>query len=316
MNSVAIVADIGGTNARFALRTMANAELSQLHIYPCAEYESLAQAVEAYIAEFCADKTVAAICIAIAGPVLQDWIHLPNSHWSFSQQALRDSLGIPLQVINDFTAQALALPSYQHSDLILMGNVTPLGGNHFKAVLGPGTGLGVAALTPGGEVIPSEGGHTSFAPTNQHELELLQVLWRKHSRVSAERMLSGMGLENLYWANSVLQGKEQRVTAPEIGAQAEQGNAIAQQAIADFYNILAATAGDLALMFGATGGVYISGGVVPKTLKFIDHQAVRARFEAKGRFSDLLKTIALAVVVAEQPGLMGCAQAVGKDINH
>lgn len=314
---VQVVADIGGTNARFAcVQAPADSvpQLAAIEKFPCAQYPHFEDAVKGYLSWGQARGhfvEVEQLCLAVAGPVGQDWIDLPNNHWAFSVSQLEASLGVPVTVINDFSAQALSIAALPETDLRWLGEARPpTEVQGVIAVLGPGTGLGVAALTHRGEVLPSEGGHVSFAPVNAHQAEVLTQLWQRYERVSVERVLSGMGLANLYWANARLRGEARELTAPEVTAGARSGDALCQRAVEDFCAILGAVAGDAALMIGAYEGVYLSGGILPQMLDLIDMNAVRQAFDSKGRFRSLCESIPLAIVTAADPGLIGCAQAL------
>ena len=159
------------------------------------------------------------ICLAVAGPVESDLIDLPNSHWSFSRAELQTALGVSVTIINDFSAQVLCIDALSDSEALWIGAVRPEGGQ-VKAIVGPGTGLGVSAMLPGGGILPSEGGHVAFAPLNDHEANLQKELRQRYERVSVERVLSGMGLANLYWANGRLDGYDRELPAPEVTAGA------------------------------------------------------------------------------------------------
>lgn len=314
---VQVVADIGGTNARFAcVPTQADAapQLTAIEKFPCAQYPHFEDAVKRYLSwgrSLGHFAQVDQLCLAVAGPVGQDWIDLPNNHWAFSVSQLEASLGVPVTVINDFSAQALSIAALPETDLHWLGAARPAADERgVIAVLGPGTGLGVAALTHSGEILPSEGGHVGFAPTDAHQSALLAQLWQRYERVSVERVLSGMGLSNLYWANARLQGQERELIAPEVTAGARAGDALCRLAIEDFCHILGAVAGDAALMLGAYDGVYLSGGILPQMLDLVDTESVRQAFDNKGRFRSLCASIPLAIVTAADPGLVGCAQAL------
>lgn len=302
-----VVADIGGTNARFACANPKNSnQLSDIIVYPCADFTYLIDAIRFYLAETA--HQVTGLCLAVAGPVDGDWIDLPNNHWAFSHEALGKELAVPVAIINDFSAQVLAVSGFLDDELHWLGQSRPRGGQVF-AVVGPGTGLGVSAMLPKGDILPSEGGHVGFAPTNEREIELLSTLWRRYERVSIERILSGMGLENLYWANSVLGGQERELPAAEVTAGARAGDVNCVAAVNDFSQILASFSGDVALMTGALDGVYLSGGILPKMLDLFDQEAFRARFNSKGRFQAVNEATPLAFVLAENPGLRGAARA-------
>ncbi|MEP4149419.1 MAG: glucokinase [Halioglobus sp.] len=307
-----IVADIGGTNARFAWVDTASDTLGNVQVSPCAEFPFLVDAIKAYIAGL-GTHTISGVCLAVAGPVDTDPIDLPNNHWTFRREELAQSLGVPVKIINDFSAQVLSIASLESHELRWLGRARP-SAEGVTAVIGPGTGLGVSALMPSGDILPSEAGHIGFAPVDQHQSDLLEVLRKRYQRVSAERILSGQGLANLYWANSHLQGHCRELPAAEVSAGARANDPLCRKAIEDFLAILAAFAGDVALMTGASRGAYISGGIVPRLLDFLDEDVFLSHFRAKGRFRDFNTVIPLAIVLAEQPGLRGCARALELEV--
>ncbi|MEH6592327.1 MAG: glucokinase [Halioglobus sp.] len=297
---VQIVADIGGTNARFAYVESDSDELLGIEIFPCADFPFFVDAIRAYM-ERGHVAQVDKICLAVAGPVESDLIDLPNNHWSFSRAELQSSLGVSATIINDFSAQVLCIDALSDSELRWIGSARPAGGQ-VKAVLGPGTGLGVSAMLQEGDILPSEGGHVAFAPLTDHEADLQKQLRQRYERVSVERVLSGMGLANLYWANGRLDGYDRELPAPEVTAGALAGDLYCLRAVEDFCSILGSVAGDVALMMGAADGVYISGGILPR------------RFDDKGRFTEICSKIPLAIVLAEHPGLRGCVGALRKGL--
>lgn len=305
-----IVADIGGTNARFAYVENYNSELLGIEVFPCADFPFLVDAIRAYMQRGNVTR-IDKICLAVAGPVEADWIDLPNNHWAFSQEQLADSLGVVVEVINDFSAQVLSIDALDETELQWLGSPRPIG-EGVKAVVGPGTGLGVSAMMPSGEILPSEAGHVAFAPADEHQADLLKVLWERYHRVSAERVLSGPGLANLYWANCRLDGHCRELPAPEVTAGAKANDPYCLRAVDDFYAILASFAGDVALMTGAADGVYLSGGILPRILDLLDPDMFREHFQDKGRFREFNSVVPLAIVRAEHPGLSGCVQALKK----
>jgi glucokinase len=309
---VQIIADIGGTNARFAYVESGSDELLGIEIFPCSDFPFFVDAVRAYMGHGHVDE-VDKMCLAIAGPVASDWIDLPNNHWAFSCEELQEKLGVAVTVINDFTAQVLSIDGLNESEIHWIGDARPKG-NQAKAVIGPGTGLGVSAMLASGDIIPSEGGHANYAPTSDHEAAILKALWTRFSRVSIERVLSGMGLSNLYWANARLDNQHRELPAPEVTAGAFAGDAYCVQAVQDFISILGSVAGDMALILGANDGVYISGGIAPRLMQLLDEDSFRQRFEAKGRFKEICSEIPLSIILAEHPGLRGCVEALRKDI--
>lgn len=315
--SGSVVADIGGTNARFAYVGHGGDVLQGIQCFSCRDFGFLVDAIQAYLA-YGYLQEVTQICLAVAGPVDRDPIDLPNSHWQISRQVLEAELGIPIKIINDFSAQVLSIGSMFSTELDWIGDVRPdPSSSGVIAVLGPGTGLGVSAMLASGEIVPSEAGHVSFAPQNPHELALLEQLWQRYERVSVERLLSGMGLANLYWANCRLVGQDNELSPQGVSEGAIAGDEVCLKAIRDFSAILGAVAGDVALMMGANSGVYLSGGILPLIKDLIDGDLLRQCFNYKGRFTEVCRRIPVAIVMGEHPGLRGCVQALRqpRDVN-
>ena len=311
MTRHAIVADIGGTNARFATvdltETPSLAGLQQVDKLRCADYPSLTALLAAYLARLPRAERVGEFCICIAGAVEQDEIYMPNRGWTFSQAAVQQALGRPLAFINDFTAQVHSIATLQAAELNWLGTARPRGTRVF-AVVGPGTGLGVGGMTAGHEAIPSEGGHIGFAPQNAHQAALLGVLWEKLPRVEVEKLISGPGLERLYWAAARLQGREASSTAPAVSAAAESGDPFARAVLQDFFDILAAYASDVAIMLGAVDGVYIVGDMMAKLRPSLDLARFRRCFDDKDNYQPYCSRSPLALVSAQDTGLRGCWQ--------
>jgi glucokinase len=307
--SFQIVADIGGTNARFACAARGSADLQHITALKCAAYPGVEQAIRAYLGGIPAGK-VDTVCLAIAGPVEQDLIRLTNNAWTFSRTELARALDCRVITINDFFAQASALDALRADELDWWGTPRPHGGR-VRVVMGPGTGLGVAGIGPDGAIMPTEGGHIGFAPTNPHELQLLELLWQQFERVSVERLLSGPGLCTLHQANATLAGKSADALSPaDITQGAQQGDALCLQTVRDFLDILATVAGDYALGMGALDGVYLTGGILPRLGALLDRERFRKRFEAKGRMQAYCARTPLALIRAENTGLRGCLAAL------
>ena len=304
-----IVADIGGTNARFTTVDLSQppsaAGLSQEQKYHCADFADIVQLCRAYLQTLPANTEVREFCICVAGAVEQDSIYMPNRGWTFSQQAVVKAIGLPIHFINDFTAQVHSIATLQSSEIEWLGEPRPHGDRVF-AVIGPGTGLGVGAMTERHEAIPSEGGHSSFAPQNPHQLALLQSLWQKYPRMEIEKALSGPGLERLYWANARLQGRDAQLTAPEISKAAKAGDAFAVGVIQDFFDILGAFASDVAMLMGAVDGVYIVGDLQAQLRSLNDVVRLRESFNNKDNYRAYCSRIPLALVTAHDTGLRGC----------
>ncbi len=314
---IKIVGDIGGTNARFACVTDEGNYYHKVEIYACEEFKTLGDALHKYIDSLKAKLDnasfeISEVCLAIAGPVYNDIIDLPNNHWTFSRTKLQRSVGVPVMVINDFTAQTLCLDLLAEDELLWFDDMRP-NGNGIRAVIGPGTGLGISIQMPNGDIVPSEGGHIAFAPRTEHQMDLLRLLWTRYKRVSVERILSGHGLENLYWANSCLANDEKEIDAPDILDLAHKNDPHALAAISDFFQILACFSGDMAMTAWAADGVYLTGGILPKLWEFFDVEKFRERFQSKGRFTSFCRTVPIALNKAEQPGLLGCVSALQKD---
>ena len=307
----AIVADIGGTNARFSRVDLASLQLDKVAVYPCAEFATLADALVHYQQQQSVE-TIKHVAIAIACPVTGDFVKMTNFHWEFSIAQIKAELGLAeFLVLNDFTAVAMSLPAIGDAELVKTG----AGERDLSkpmAVLGAGTGLGVAHLIPTAQgyfPLPGEGGHTDWTAQNEQEWFIQQMLAKEYGHVSPERLLSGPGLEAIYKALALYRQKQVApLSAAEIARQALNGEcALAQDTVKQFFASLGSVAGDLALTLSTFGGVYIAGGIAPKLLPLLADSEFRARFEAKGRFSAFNRQIATYVVTAEQPGLVGAA---------
>lgn len=309
-----LIADIGGTNARFALCRAGNVEHEHTMTLAVQDYESLRLAIEHYLENQSLPVSPKFACLAVACPTHNDLIKFTNSHWSFSKQALQKALKLEkLWVINDYTALAHGLPYFSGKQLHSIGKPKPKK-QKTLAVIGPGTGLGMSGLIyhqNSWAVLVSEGGHVDFAPINKLEIDILQFLLKRHTRVSIERLLSGMGIENIYQALAEISGfNVEPLKASKIGEKAQAGDALAKQTFDVFFGILASTAGNAALTMQSKGGVFIAGGIMPKVLDLLDYDAFRKRFENKGRFSDFMADIATEVLIEKQPGLLGSAAFV------
>ncbi|GHG74613.1 glucokinase [Alishewanella longhuensis] len=311
MRQFAIVADIGGTNARFSRVALDTLALDQVAVYPCADFESLADALSHYQQEQQLTD-IKDVAIAIACPVNDDEVRMTNFHWQFSIKGMQQQLKLnTLLVMNDFTAVAMCLPALADDQKIQIGGQSAVRGKPM-AVLGAGTGLGVAHLVPVADKfipLPGEGGHVDWAPQNEQEWFIQRQLAAQYGHVSPERLLSGPGLEAIYQALAALQQvATPALSAGEIGQQALSGSStLAAAAVQQFYASLGSVAGDLALTLSTFGGVYVAGGIVPKLLPLLGSSEFRARFEAKGRFTDFNRQIPIFIVTAEQPGLLGAA---------
>ena len=311
-----LVADVGGTHARFAWIAAPDAPLAQIETYASADFSSLTQAIEHYLAEQVGARPRRA-AIGIATPVTSDDVRMTNHPWAFSIARMQRELGLErLVVLNDFTALALSLPALEASQLRQVGGGAAVAGAPL-ALLGPGTGLGVSGLlpAPGGQVpISGEGGHVTLAAADAREAAVVELLRHRFGHASAERALSGPGLENLHQALAQLDGASRpAMSAVQITAAAAT-DAHCAEVLELFFSLLGNVAGNLALTLGARGGVYIGGGIVLHVADRIERSCFRERFEAKGRFRDYLAAIPTWIVTAhESPALIGAARALDQD---
>ncbi len=306
----ALVADIGGTNARFATADLATLALTDIRTFPTAEHTTLAAAMRAYLKD--APEKIAHAGLAVAAPLRDDTVKFTNAVWTFKQSTLAQEAGLEAAyAFNDFEAQAYALPVLSDNELHALG-----GGSVVeeapKVVLGPGTGLGVAGLiwSPSGWIpVPGEGGHQTFPAENERELAILERMRKSLGRLSVERALSGPGLANIYQAIAASHGLgEVELSPKEVEQMAISGeDDMATQALDFFVQWLGRFAGDMALAFGARGGVYIGGGIAPKMLSRLEQADFREEFERKGRMKPYVEAIPIQVVVSDYPGLKGAA---------
>ncbi|MHA7878943.1 MAG: glucokinase [Saccharospirillum sp.] len=329
MAQYGLIADIGGTNARFALApikdftgpdglTLSDDELVAVEALNGADYETIGDAIKAYLAGPARDHDRPEHAVmAIACPTDQDQITMTNHTWSFKVSELQQELGLTsLKFINDYNALANSVPHLGPDGLVKVGRGDAVPGWPM-AVTGPGTGLGLAGLAfsdTGPVTLETEGGHAHFAPTDAVEIGILEFLLQKHERVSNERLISGMGLENIYEALCSMRGQvSQSLRAPDISRHAlEKTDPLCEDALARFCAILGSYAGDVALTLGAKGGVYITGGIVPRFIDYFRSSQFRSRFEAKARLRGFVEHIPTYVVTARQPGLLGSAAV----LNH
>jgi glucokinase len=306
-----LIADIGGTHARFALCTSV-ADIEKIGVVNSADFPTIVEAIRHYL-ESHGNPPVKHAVIGIANPVIGDRVSMTNFKWEFSIEQTRLTLGLDtLHVINDFTALALSLPYLPAQELTPVGGGRAVPGSPM-GVLGPGTGLGVSALIPSPDgkwiALAAEGGHVSFAPADERELILWQAARREFGHVSMERLLSGSGLQFIHRALAESRGQLAPEYSPaDITRRAlDQGDAGCREALDVFCAILGTAAGDLAVTLGARAGIYIGGGIVPKLGDYFPGSPFRARFEDKGRFSGYLAAIPVFVISSAYPGLLGAA---------
>ncbi len=318
-DSPRLLADIGGTYARFALE-LGPGEFAQMASLRCADHADFHTAVRAYLQSLTwpdgVMPPIAHAAVAIANPVEGDQVRMTNYHWQFSIEEMRQRLGLDtLVVVNDFTALAMALPRLAEADARQVG-----GGQARRpsviGLLGAGTGLGVSGLIPAGEgwiALGTEGGHTNFGPRDEREIAILRHAWKTlghaSDHVSYERLLSGPGLELIYRALA----EHHSVQAPDRLAPAitqhalDDGDALCLETLDVFCGLLGTAASNLAVTLGALGGIYIGGGIVPRLGEYFDRSPFRARFEDKGRFHDYVAAIPTYVITAEHATFKGAS---------
>lgn len=313
-----LVGDIGGTNVRFGLVEHRRGRPARTMTLPCAHYPDLATAVEDYLRRS-AGAAPSAACVAVAGPVEGDRIRLTNASWDCSAEASRLRLGLDhLDVLNDFAALALALPMLEGPDLLRVGGPEPPADPRPLAVLGPGTGLGVAGLlpTPRGRVpVTSEGGHSDAPAVTERELRITERLRSEQGHVSAESLLSGPGLVRLHRGLAQMRG----APAPELTpAQicAAPDDPRCAETLEAFCGLLGGFAGNVALTLGATGGVFLGGGILPRIADSLLRSPFRVRFEDKGPMSDYVRSIPTSLIVAETPALIGATARLDQILEH
>ena len=332
-----LLADIGGTYARFTLET-APGVFAHAATLRCADHADFHAAVGAYLATL-PEGRIEHAAVAIANPVEGDLVRMTNYHWQFSIEQMRERLGLDtLVVVNDFTALAMALPSLASDGKrqVGAGEATEHG---VIGILGAGTGLGVSGLIPaeGGHIaLGTEGGHTSFAPRDERELAILDFAWKHLPRidrpareaaasgvapvhVSFERLLSGAGLELIYRALAERAGVRAAsgLSAPEITRRALAGSdPVCSDTLDAFCAMLGTAAADLAVTLGSLGGIYIGGGIVPRLGSYFDRSPFRARFEDKGRFSAYLARIPTWVITADNATFHGVAAILAAQLRN
>lgn len=313
-----LVADIGGTNARFAISD-GDGALHELRVLHAAKFPKIEEAVAAYFAALNRPQPNQA-CFAVACPAKGAEIKFTNSSWRFVKEDLRRHFKFErFVVINDFEALAASVPVLKGPQLAELRPGTP-DPTSVSLVIGPGTGLGVGAYVPAGKsawaVISGEGGHVGFAPHTDQEIRLWQRMREKYGRVSAERVLNGAGLVNVYHFMADEAGRAAgEIDAPEISRRALEGEDVAINAVLMFFEMLGNVTGDLAMAFGSRGGVYIGGGMTPKLLDFARRSKLVERFLDKGRVAAILQTMPISVILEERAALYGVRRQFDREVS-
>ena len=307
--SLSLVGDLGGTNIRLAL--VQEGRLGTPWRARCADYATVEAALDAFLTSEAGGVRPGRTVLAVAGPVDGGAVGFLKSGWTMSEGSLAAAGFGRVRLLNDFAAMALATVILGPEDVEPIGGVSP-DPLATRVALGPGTGFGLGAVVPaahGWTPVAGEGGHASFAPTDEVEREIVRVLSPVHGRVSIERLLSGSGLTVLHAALAEVDGRTSPPLDPvAITAAALNGDAAAAATVTRFWAIFASVCGDQALIFGARGGVFVGGGVADKLAPLLDLQAFRARFEAKGRRRPYLETVATARILDPYAALHGAAR--------
>jgi glucokinase len=311
---LALVGDIGGTNARFAL--WENEDIHSVRVFPTADYSSPEQAIDIYLTDLgLARGAIGAVCLAVAGPVSGDEFRFTNSHWRLSREAFCKTLQVDeLLLINDFSAMALGMTRLKPGETRTVCEGEAESGRP-AVVIGPGTGLGVGTLLNFGKhgwvAMPGEGGHVDLPVGCPRESQLRALIESEIGHVSAETILSGGGLLRLYQATCKLDGHTATAkNQAEVTKAALAGDAVARGVIDQFCRFLGRVAGNNVLTLGGRGGVYIVGGVVPHFLELFMASGFAESFADKGCMSEYFKGIPVWVVTAEFSGLLGAGVAL------
>lgn len=312
-----IVADIGGTNARFAVADRRTNALHCVRRYTVADHARFADALAHFLDDVARDgqwqPMPVAACFALACPIDGDRARFTNSPWQIDRDELRTQLhDANVVLINDFAAVGYAVTDLDASEWVSIRTGEPVSAAPI-VVLGPGTGLGVCTVVPVGsgfQVLDGEGGHVDFCAVDDTDVQVFEHIRARFGRVSAERVLSGNGIDNIYQALAAIHDQPSRLRgAAEITAAATtQADALAVETLQLFCRALGSAAGNLALTLGAKGGVYIAGGILPRLVDFLRDSDFSERFLAKGRFERYLAGIPVRLIVKEDPGLAGAAK--------
>jgi glucokinase len=312
-----LLADIGVTHARFALEA-APGVLRGIAVLRCDDFAGIVPLLQAYLADHKTEK-IRHAAFALANPINGDLIRMTNRDWQFSTDEVRRTVGLStLLIVNDFTALAMAIPALPPEQILQVG-AGHAAAHSVVGVLGPGTGLGVSGVIPtldGFVTLGSEGGHMSFAPADEREFAILQFAWREWPHVSNERLISAPGMELIHRALAHRNGVDApaRALAEIITGALEEHDALCLEVLECFAGMLGSAAANLAVTLGSFGGIFIGGGIVPRMADWFVTSSFRARFEAKGRFTDYLAQIPTFVIMAPNPAFQGVASILSEHL--
>ncbi len=297
-----LIADVGATSSRLAIYD--GLSISAVEIFRNDDFDSLEALTSHYVKR--RERTVSAAAMAVAAPIDGDEIRMINRDWTFSRASLLAVGFDDVQILNDFHAVAYALPVFGDDDRFEVGRATKYRNGNI-AVLGPGSGLGMSAWIGNSAAMCGEGGHITLSGRDAREDEIIARLRDRFGHASAERALSGPGIVALHEAmhGESLKSPEEIAGNPDTDAK--------QQTMAQFYRFLGSTAAELALITGASGGVYIAGGIVPSYTTGIANSEFRERFEEKNRYREYMMAIPTYVITDPVPGLTGLAAFIDRD---
>lgn len=308
-----LVGDIGGTNARFALADPDGPGFANEITLKCDDFESADAAIRHYMSEVDGGEPDV-ISLAAAGPIVDQRVRFTNNHWVISADELKTTFSIDrVRLLNDFEAIAYAMPFMETDDLLPIGLpiAPPLPDDDYMlGIVGPGTGLGAVGLhRHGGRLIPipGEASHGGFAAETAVQIEVLKVLRDRFDRVSSERLVSGPGLENIYWALTQIHNEKRIHLSPAeiFKAAQENSDTMAVESVQMFFEVLGQFAGDFALSLGAFDGIYIGGGIAQRYPELVTNSLFRTGFERKGRYRTIMERVPTQLIMHRQPGLLG-----------
>ena len=307
-----LIADIGATQTRCAVIDD-KGRIQAPKVFRNRYFNSLQGLLHVYLDQ-CPDRPDSA-ALAVAAPVLGNEVRMPNLDWRFFQGSLMGELQLHrLVVVNDFAAVAWGLPALTAPDLHKIGGGAPVAGTAMTT-LGPGSGLGVATAAPCGDAwtaVEGEGGNITFSGVTPEQQAVAEHIRAQNGHCSAESLLSGPGLANIYMAIAALQGRNVTRPSPaQVSKAAEDGDGLAGEARDMFFEVLGTVAGNLALTVGARGGVFIAGGIVPRLLEPLEESRFRASFEEKGRYRYYLEAIPTYVITEPYPAFVGLRRLLG-----
>lgn len=313
-----LVGDVGGTNCRLAACDPASGLIDEVHIMPVEDFPSLSDAIKKF-ADTVGVHSFSRASVSIANPIVDDRIVMTNAHWDFSIEETKQNCGLEqLKMLNDWESAALSLPLLKDPELEKI-NCCPTNKTGNRALCGVGTGLGAAGLVRGYDTewtpIAGEGGHVSFSPINGEELQIFEIIRETHEHVSFEKILSGSGLVSLYQAIATINDAQINTYAPQdiLAHAASQDDPVCKKTLEVFCGVLGNFAGNLCLTLGATGGIYIGGGVIQKIRDAgqFDTEIFLDRIRHKGRLSGWLNKIPAYFIKTPYSGLIGAAAALG-----